>query len=39
MSTIHPTAIISPDAELADDVAVGPFALIDGPAVIGLEFP
>ena len=35
MPTIHPTAIVSPEAQLADDVVVGPFALIDGPAVIG----
>ena len=35
MPTIHSTAIVSPDAELAEDVVVGPFALIDGPAVIG----
>ena len=31
MPTIHPTAQISPDAELADDVSVGPFTVIDGP--------
>ena len=35
MPSIHPTAIVSPDAQLAEDVVVGPFALIDGPAVIG----
>jgi len=29
--TIHPTAQISPDAELADDVTVGPFTVIEGP--------
>jgi UDP-N-acetylglucosamine acyltransferase len=29
--TIHPTAQISPDAELASDVSVGPFTVIDGP--------
>ncbi|MEM7014603.1 MAG: acyl-ACP--UDP-N-acetylglucosamine O-acyltransferase [Verrucomicrobiota bacterium] len=27
---IHPTAIIDPAAELADDVEVGPFAIIEG---------
>jgi UDP-N-acetylglucosamine acyltransferase len=32
---IHPTAIISPEAELADDVVVGPYAIIDGQARIG----
>jgi UDP-N-acetylglucosamine acyltransferase len=31
---IHPTAIISPEAELADDVVVGPYAIIDGRAHI-----
>ena len=35
MSNIHSTAQISPDAQLADDVTVGPFAIIDGPAIIG----
>jgi UDP-N-acetylglucosamine acyltransferase len=29
--TIHPTALVSPDAELADDVSVGPFTVIEGP--------
>ena len=32
---IHPTAIISPDAALAADVRVGPFAVIDGPVTLG----
>lgn len=31
MPRIHPTALISPTAELADDVEIGPFAVIDGP--------
>lgn len=31
MPTIHPTAQISPDVELADDVSVGPFTVIEGP--------
>jgi UDP-N-acetylglucosamine acyltransferase len=35
MPNIHPTALISDDAQLADDVTVGPHAIIDGPAVIG----
>ncbi len=35
MDSIHPTAQISPDARLAEDVTVGPCAIIDGPAVIG----
>jgi len=29
--TLHPSALISPEAELADDVVVGPFAVIEGP--------
>ena len=32
MANVHPTAIVSPGAELADDVVVGPFAVI-GPHV------
>ena len=32
---IHPTAIIDPAAELADDVTVGPFAILEGPIRLG----
>ncbi len=32
---IHPTAIISPEADLAPDVEVGPFVCIEGGAIIG----
>jgi UDP-N-acetylglucosamine acyltransferase len=32
---VHPTAVIDPRAELADDVRVGPYAVIDGPVRIG----
>lgn len=32
---IHPTAVISAEAELADDVVVGPFAVIEGAVKIG----
>ncbi len=32
---VHSTAIISAEAELADDVQVGPFAVIDGPVRVG----
>ena len=32
---IHPTAVISHDAELASDVQVGPFAIIEGPVTVG----
>ena len=31
----HPTAVIHPDAELADDVEIGPYAVIEGPARLG----
>lgn len=34
-STIHPSAIVSPDARLADDVEVGPYAIIGADVVIG----
>jgi UDP-N-acetylglucosamine acyltransferase len=32
---IHPTAVISSEAEIAPDVQIGPYALIDGPVRIG----
>ena len=32
---VHPTAVISPEAELAPDVQVGPYTVIDGPVRIG----
>jgi UDP-N-acetylglucosamine acyltransferase len=32
---IHPTAVIAPEADLAEDVEVGPFAIIEGPVRIG----
>lgn len=32
---IHPTAVISPAAELAENVVVGPYAVIEGPVKIG----
>jgi UDP-N-acetylglucosamine acyltransferase len=32
---IHPTAVISPEAELAPDVQVGPYAIIEGPVRLG----
>lgn len=35
MPDIHSSAVVSSQAELADDVVVGPFAIIDGPARIG----
>lgn len=35
MPHIHPTAVVDPRAELADDVWVGPFCFIDAGAVLG----
>ncbi len=34
-SRIHPTAVISPEVELADDVEVGAFALLEGRITLG----
>lgn len=35
MSKIHPSAIISPKAELADDVEIGPHSIVEDDVVIG----
>jgi UDP-N-acetylglucosamine acyltransferase len=35
MKKIHPTAIVSPKAELADDVVVGPYVVIEDDVTIG----
>jgi UDP-N-acetylglucosamine acyltransferase len=32
---VHPTALISPEAELADDVEIGPFVVIEGRVRLG----
>lgn len=32
---IHPTAVISPQAELGEDVEIGPFCVVEGKARIG----
>jgi UDP-N-acetylglucosamine acyltransferase len=32
---IHPTALVSPEAELAEDVVVGPYAVIEGRVRLG----
>ncbi len=32
---IHPTSIVSPKAELGNDVSIGPFCTVDATAVIG----
>jgi UDP-N-acetylglucosamine acyltransferase len=34
-SAIHPSAVISTEAELADGVRVGPFVVIEGPVRVG----
>jgi UDP-N-acetylglucosamine acyltransferase len=34
-SKIHPTAVISAEAEIADDVVIGPFVVIEGKVRIG----
>ena len=34
-SAIHPTAIVSPDAELGDGVKIGPYCVVEGHSVIG----
>lgn len=33
--TVHPTAVVSPDAELGEDVWVGPYSVIEGKVRIG----
>src|ERR1700722_16179643 len=32
---VHPTAVIDPEADLGEEVQVGPYVVIDGPARIG----
>src|ERR1700677_4965221 len=32
---VHPTAVIEPEADLVEDVQVGPFVVIEGPVRIG----
>lgn len=34
-SLIHPTAIVSPEAQLAEDVRVGPYVVIEGKVTVG----
>ena len=34
-ATVHSTAVIDPQAELASDVEVGPYAVIEGPVRVG----
>jgi UDP-N-acetylglucosamine acyltransferase len=35
MARIHPTAIVDPSAQLAEDVEVGPYAIIEGAVALG----
>ena len=35
MPKIHPSAIVSDEAQLADDVTIGPFAIIDAGVILG----
>jgi UDP-N-acetylglucosamine acyltransferase len=35
LPTIHPTAFVDPQADLADDVTVGPYCIIDGRVTLG----
>ena len=35
MATIHPSAVVSPLAELGRDVTIGPFCTIEAGAVLG----
>jgi UDP-N-acetylglucosamine acyltransferase len=37
MKNKHPTAIINPDAQLGDNMSVGPYAVIEGDVEIGNE--
>ena len=32
---IHPTAVIDPAAWLAEDIVVGPYAVVEGPVIVG----
>jgi UDP-N-acetylglucosamine acyltransferase len=35
LPAIHPTAIVDPLADIADDVEVGPYCIIEGPVTLG----
>ena len=35
MTEVHPTAIVGPNVELGDGVAIGPYCVVDGDAVLG----
>ncbi|MBM3475264.1 MAG: acyl-ACP--UDP-N-acetylglucosamine O-acyltransferase [Armatimonadetes bacterium] len=34
-TTIHPTAIVAPEAQLGENVSIGPYTVIDGQVTIG----
>jgi UDP-N-acetylglucosamine acyltransferase len=36
-ATIHPSAVISAESELADGVVIGPFAVLEGPVQVGAD--
>ncbi len=35
MPAVHPTAIVDPEARLADDVTIGPYCIVQGPVILG----
>ena len=35
MPDIHPTAVVDPNAQIADDVSIGPLCIVDGNVTIG----
>lgn len=35
MPTVHPTAVVDAQAQLADDVQIGPFCVLSGPVTLG----
>lgn len=35
MPEIHPTAVVDPKANIADDVSIGPFCIVDGNVTLG----
>jgi UDP-N-acetylglucosamine acyltransferase len=34
-TTVHPTAVVSPDAEILEGVTVGPYAVVEAGAIVG----
>lgn len=35
MPTVHPTAVVDPQAQLADDAQIGPYCIVSGPVTLG----